>query len=161
MTDIIVDGKTRVFAVPLAALNLSALTVANIGTGEALHDELVPTGLEGFEAATAEVDNTALSSTFDTKLPGRQSFSGTGLVLKKQAVASAAFTLISVKDTDLAIVIMDGEDADTVATIGDEYEAYQVRTADWNHVGRGEANSLLRYRVPVSVSGARVRGVLT
>ncbi len=71
MTDIIVDGKTRVFAVPAAALDISALTVANIGTGEAGHDELIPTGLEGFEASTAEVDNTALSSTFDTRLPGR------------------------------------------------------------------------------------------
>ncbi len=69
--------------------------------------------------------------------------------------------MVSVKDTDLIIVIMDGEDADTAPIVGDAYEAYPVRTGDWNHVGRGEANSLLRYRVPVSISGARVRGVLT
>lgn len=158
MADIIVDGKTRVFAIPDTGQNLSALSAATLTAADAIHDFLVPTGLEGFEGSTAEIDNTALSSTFDTRLPGRTSFSGTGLVLKKQSGTDAVFDLLSVKDTDLIIAIFDGVDADTAVATGEDYEAYPVRTGEFNYVGRGEANSLLRYRVPTLISRARVRG---
>ena len=82
MADIIVDGQTRVAFVPTIS-NIAAPTVAQLNAGTLLQTTLIPTGLEGFENTTADVDNTSLASTFDTKLPGRQSFSGTGLVLKK------------------------------------------------------------------------------
>lgn len=159
MADIIVDGKTRVFAVTTYA-NLAALTVAEIAAGEALHAKLVPTGLEGFEASTAEVDNTSLASTFDTRLPGRTSFSGTGLLLKKQDDADDAFDLLTVRDTEIAIVIFDGVDADEAPVATDDYEAYPVTTGEFNYVGRGEANSLLRYRVPTPLRAPRVRGTV-
>lgn len=158
--DIVVDGKTRVFALPDTGQALTALTAAAINAGEALHDVLVPTGLEGFEGSTAEIDSTAMSSTFDTKLPGRTSFSGTNLVLKKQDGDDPAFDLLSVKDTPLIIVIMDGVDAEDPAAATQEYEAYPVRTGEFNYLGRGEANSLLRYRVPTPISRARKRGVV-
>lgn len=159
MGDIIVDGKTRVFAVPTVA-NLAAMTLTELAAGEALHDMLIPTGLEGFEGSTAEIDNTALSSTFDTRLPGRTGFSGTGLVLKKQDGTDDVFTLLSVKDTDTNIVIFDGEDADVAVIATDKYEIYPVRTGEFNYVGRGEANSLLRYRVPTLVRARRIRGTV-
>lgn len=161
MTDIIVDGKTRVFAIPdTGSLTLSGLTVANFGTGEAIHSKLVPTGLEGFEGSTAEIDNTALDSTFDTRLPGRTSFSGMGLLLKKQDGTDDVFTLVSVKGTNLLIAIFDGVDAATAVAADDDYEVYPVRTGEFNYVGRGEANSLLRYRVPTPMQAPRVRGTV-
>lgn len=159
MADIIVDGKTRVYAVTTAA-NPAAMTVAEITAGEALHDSLVPTGLEGFEGTTEEVDNTALSSTFNTRLPGRTSFSGTGLILKKQDGADPVFDLLTANGTDLYIVIFDGVDASVDPVVTDEYEAYPVRTGEFNYVGRGEANSVLRYRVPTLIRAARVRGAV-
>ncbi len=159
MGDIIVDGKTRVFAIPDTGQSLSALSAAAINAGEKLHDWLVPTGLEGFEGSTAEIDTTALGSAYDTKLAGRTSFSGTNLLLKKQTGTDTAFTMLSVKGTALLIVIFDGVDSGTAVVSTDKYEVYPVTTGEYNYVGRGEANSLLRYRVPVPVSRPRVRGI--
>jgi hypothetical protein len=157
MADIIVDGMTRVAYVPTGTP--SAFTVAQLNAGQLLHWTLTPTGLEGFEPSTAEIDNTALASTFDTKLPGRGSFSGSGLVLKKQDGTDTIFNLLSVFNTAGFIVIRDGISADTAWTAGDKYESYPGRTGLYAMLGRGEANSLLRYRVPWPIGGPRVAGV--
>jgi len=151
MADIIVDGMTRVAFVPSIA-NLAAMTVSEANAGTLLQSTLIPAGLEGFENSTAEVDNTSLASTFDTKLPGRQSFSGTGLVLKKQDGTDTIFNLLSVPNTAGFIVIRDGIPETTAWASGQKYEAYPVRTAAHSMMGRGEANSLLRYRIPTPIS---------
>lgn len=158
MGDIIVDGKTRVFSIPDTGQDLTALSAATINSGEALHEVLVPTGLEGFEGTTETVDTTSLASSYNTALPGRTSFSGTGLVCKKQDDTDPVFTQLSVKDTKLIIVILDGEDSGSAVAATDTYEAYPVTTGEFNYVGRGEANSVLRYRVPTPLSRPRVRG---
>lgn len=151
MADIIVDGKTRVAFVPTIA-NIAAPTLAELNAGTLLTSTLIPTGLAGFENSTAEVDNTSLASTFDTKLPGRQSFSGTMLTLKKQTGTDVVFNLLSVPNTDGFIVIRDGVDQATAWTTADKVEVYPVRTASHSILGRGEANSLLRYQVPVPIT---------
>ena len=151
MADIIVDGMTRVAFVPTIS-NIAAPTVAQLNAGTLLQSTLIPTGLEGFENTTAEVDNTSLASTFDTKLPGRQSFSGTGLVLKKQDGTDVVFNLLSVPNTNGYIVVRDGVSESTAWTIGDKVEVYPIRTASHSMLGRGEANSVLRYRVPTPVT---------
>ena len=153
MADIIVDGMTRVAFVPTIA-NTAAPTTAELNAGTLLTTTLIPAGLEGFENSTAEVDNTSLASTFDTKLPGRQSFSGTGLVLKKQDGTDTVFNLLSVPGTNGYIVIRDGIANGTAWATGDKVEVYPVRTATHSMQGRGEANSLLRYRVPTLVTSA-------
>lgn len=150
MADIIVDGMTRVAFVPTIA-NIAAPTVAELNAGTLLQATLVPTGLEGFENSTAEVDNTSLASTFDTKLPGRQSFSGTGLVLKKQDGTDTVFNLLSVPNTNGFIVIRDGVPESQAWAAGDKVEDYPIRTAAHSMLGRGEANSVLRYRVPTPI----------
>jgi hypothetical protein len=151
MADIIVDGMTRVYYVPTIA-NIAAPTVAELNAGTALQTTLIPAGLEGFENTTAEVDNTSLASTFDTKLPGRQSLSGTGLVFKKQDGTDTIWNLLTVPGTNGYIVIRDGVAQATAWTIGDKVEVYPIRTATHNTLGHGEANSLLRYRVPTTVT---------
>jgi len=153
MADIIVDGMTRVAYVPTIS-NIAAPTVAELNAGTLLASTLIPAGLEGFENSTAEVDNTSLASTFDTKLPGRQSFSGTGLVLKKQDGTDTVFNLLSVPGTNGYIVIRDGVATATAWTIADKVEVYPIRTATHVMLGRGEANSVLRYRIPTSVTSA-------
>jgi hypothetical protein len=152
MADIIVDGMTRVAFVPTIA-NIAAPTAAvELAAGTLLQSTLVPTGLEGFENTTAEVDNTSLASTFDTKLPGRQSFSGTGLVLKKQDGTDTVFNLLSVPNTNGYIVIRDGIDQATAWAATQKVEVHPIRTAPHSMLGRGEANSLLRYRVPTPIT---------
>jgi len=153
MADIIVDGMTRVAFVPTIA-NIAAPTVAELNAGTLLQSTLIPAGLEGFENTTADVDNTSLASTFDTKLPGRQSFSGTGLVLKKQDGTDTVFNLLSVPNTAGYIVVRDGVTESTAWAATNKVEVYPIRTAAHSTMGRGEANSLLRYRIPTPVSSA-------
>lgn len=151
MADIIVDAQTRVAYVPTIA-NIAAPTVAELNAGTLLQSTLIPAGLEGFENTTADVDNTSLASSFDTVLPGRQSLSGTGLVLKKQDATDTVFNLLSVPGTNGYIVIRDGVANATAWTIADKVEVYPIRTASHSMLGRGESNSLLRYRVPTKVT---------
>jgi hypothetical protein len=151
LADIIVDGQTRVAWVPTIA-NIAAPTTTELNAGTLLQSTLIPAGLEGFENSTAEVDNTSLASTFDTKLPGRQSFSGTGLVLKKQNGTDTVFNLMTTPNTDGYIVIRDGVAESTAWASSDKVEVYPVRTAAHSMLGRGEANSVLRYRVPTPVT---------
>lgn len=153
MADIIVDGMTRVAFVPTIA-NIAAPTTVELNAGTLLQSTLIPAGLEGFENSTADVDNTSLASTFDTKLPGRQSFSGTGLVLKKQDGTDTVFNLLSVPNTAGFIVIRDGIPESTAWAASQKVEVYPIRTAAHSTMGRGEANSLLRYRIPTPISSA-------
>lgn len=151
MADIIVDGRTRVAFVPTIS-NIAAPTVAELNAGTLIQSTLVPTGLEGFENTSAEVDNTSLASTFDTRLPGRQSFSGTGLVLKKQDGTDTVFNLVSTPGTSGYVVIRDQELESAAWAADQKVEVYPVRTAAHSVLGRGEANSVLRYRVPTPIS---------
>lgn len=151
MADIIVDGQTRVAYVPTIS-NIAAPTTTELNAGTLLQSTLIPAGLVGFENATAEIDNTALSSSFDTKLPGRQSYSGTALVFKKQDGTDTVFNLMTTPGTNGYIVIRDGSDQATAWATSDKVEVYPIRTATHTMQGRGESNALLRYQVPVAVS---------
>jgi hypothetical protein len=151
MPDIIVDGQTKVYYVPTIS-NIAAPTTAELNAGTDLTSTLIPAGLEGFENSTAEVDNTSLASTFDTKLPGRQSFTGTGLVLKKQSGTDTVFNLLSVPGTNGYIVIRDGVAQATAWATSDKVEVHPIRTAAHAMLGRGESNSLLKYRVPTPIT---------
>jgi hypothetical protein len=153
MPDIQVDGQTRVSYFPTCA-NIAAPTVAEIQTaGTYLSDTLIMAGLEGWESSTGEIDATALSSTFDFKLPGRISFTGTALVFKKQSGTDTIFNLLSVPGTNGFIVVRDGVAAGTSFATSDKVEVYPIRTATHVVLGRGEGNSLLRYRVPTMITG--------
>lgn len=93
MPDIVVDGFTRVAYVPTIA-NIAAPTTAELNAGILLTSVMTPDGLTGFEPTTADVDNSALNSTFDTKTIGRDSFSGTKLILKKQSGTDTAYATL-------------------------------------------------------------------
>lgn len=151
MADIIVDGRTRVAFVPTIAAYATGATLSELNAGTLLHDTLTPTGLEGFEASQAEVDNTSLGSTFDTRLPGRKSYSGTGLMLKKQSGTDAIFTLLA-EGTNGYVVIRDDVPADQAWAEDDPIEIHPVRCGEPQRMGRGEANTVARYRVPTPVS---------
>ncbi|WP_232676674.1 hypothetical protein [Nocardioides sp. R-C-SC26] len=151
MSDIVVDGRTRVAWVPTIA-NIQEPTEAELNAGTLIHDLLIPTGLEGFEASPSSVDNSAFGSTFDTSLPGRDSYSNTALVLKKQAGVDAVFALLSARDTDGFVVIRNellrGADWDSDQPL----EVYPVRTGTHSFLNRGEKNTVLRYRIPTPIS---------
>jgi hypothetical protein len=91
MADSLADGRTRIYSVPTIA-NIAAPTVAELNAGVDLSSLITPDGLMGFQADTAEVDTSAINSTYGTKLPGRISLSGTGLRLKKQVGVDTVYT---------------------------------------------------------------------
>lgn len=152
MADIVIDGKVRVAYVPAIA-NIAAPTTAELNAGTLLTPFLIPTGLEGFEPSQAEVDNTSLASDFDTKLPGRLSHSGTGLVFKKQDGTDTIFNLLA-PDTNGFIVIRTNGVPQATAWVAAQspLRVYPGRAGTSYPVGLGEANSLERFRVPWFIS---------
>jgi hypothetical protein len=93
VADIVVDGFTRVAYVPTIA-NIAAPTTTELNAGILLQSVMTPDGLTGFEATTADVDNSALNSTFSTVTIGRDSFSGTKLTFKKQATGDTTYSTL-------------------------------------------------------------------
>lgn len=158
MADVIVDGQTRVYYVPTIANN-AAPTVAELNAGTSLTSTLTATGVEGFTAAPGEVDNTALASTFDTKVPGVSSYSGTGLVLKKQASGDTVFTLLTAFNTAGYIVIRRNVAQATAWTIAQVAQVYPITTGDWDYLDP-ERNTLSRYRVATPVSAAPTKNAV-
>lgn len=152
MPDIIVDGLTKVQFVPTIASAALIPTAIEINAGTSLESFLVAAGLEGFDPSNAEIDNTSLASTFDTKLPGRVSFSNTALTLKKQTGTDTVHTTLSVPNTTGFIVIRDGVLATTAFAAANKVAVYPIQLGQWAYMGRGEANSVLRYRVPATVT---------
>ncbi|BBC29995.1 uncharacterized protein SGFS_012890 [Streptomyces graminofaciens] len=73
MSDVINDGKTRVYWVSTIA-NIAAPTAAELNAGLDFTTRITPDGLN-IPAETADVDNSSLASTFTTNRAGRRSFS--------------------------------------------------------------------------------------
>lgn len=93
MADFISDGMTRVAYVAAIANPLSP-TTTELGLGLLMQQYITADGLAGFEVTTGAVDNTALNSTFDTTIPGRDSYSGTKFTLKKQTGTDTIFATL-------------------------------------------------------------------
>ncbi len=153
MADIIVDGFTRVAFVPTIASAALVPTSTELAAGTLLHDTLIVGGMEGFEAAPGEVDNTSFGSTFDTRLPGIAAFTGTRLILKKQSPTDTVFTTLTTFNTAGYIVIRDGVDKGTAWAAANKVQVYPVRTGSWSYMNR-ERNSVLRYWVATPITDA-------
>lgn len=151
MTDIYVDGNTRVSWVPTISNN-AAPTTTELNAGFTLQAVITADGLVGFEASTAEVDTTALNSTFDTKNIGRDSFSGTMLRLKKQSSGDTAYTTL-VRGATGYIVIRRDVTETTAWTSSQAVEVYPVICGQSKFLAP-EANTVRRYEVPVMVTSA-------
>jgi hypothetical protein len=149
VADIITDGRTKVWSVPAIA-NLNAPTTTELNLGTPLEALLTPDGLMGFDPDTADVDNSALNSTFDTKLPGRASFSGTGLRLKKQSGTDTLYATF-VRDYPTNIVIRRGTLATTVWATNDKVEVYPCQTGETKNLSPA-ANEVQKYEVPLKIT---------
>lgn len=133
MADIINDGNTKVSFVPTIS-SVSAPTTTELDAGTSLESFLLADGL-GMEFGTESVDTTALSSTFATALPGRQTVS-TELTLKHQGDASAPFSVLTHKATGY-LVVRRHVAATTAWTASQTVEVYPVEVG-------------IRARVPVA-----------
>ena len=75
MADVIIDGYINAWLVPVIP-NIAAPVAATIAAGNSIEMQLTQEGLNGLEATTNWVNNSALGSTFDTQLPGLPGSSG-------------------------------------------------------------------------------------
>lgn len=150
MADLITDGKTKVWEVPTIA-DLAAPTTTELDAGQQLENIMTPDGLVGFEPDTADVDNSALSSTFDTALAGRASFSGRMVRLKKQSTTGDVVYDLLVREYTTNIVIRRGVDAATAWTAADEVEVHPIQCGEVRNLAP-EANTVQRYEVPTKPS---------
>ncbi len=153
MADIVNDGMTAVSFVPTIS-STSAPTVAELDAGTRLDSYLTPDGL-GLEFGNDEVDITALSSTYNAALPGRQTVS-TELTLKHQGDATAPFSTFASKPNGY-LVIRRNVAATTAWTAAQTVEVYTVQIGTRRRVAPA-ANEVLKFTVQAFHSSAPVFG---
>jgi hypothetical protein len=152
VTDSPNDARTKVWSVPSIA-NIAAPTVAELNAGTSLECLITADGLIGFNPTTAEVDTSALCSDTDSKQPGRASFSGTMLRLKKQVPLPDTVYNTMIKNYVTNIVIRSDVAVGTAWTVGDKVRVYPVACGEVNDL-QPEANSVHKYEVPTMITGA-------
>lgn len=94
MPDIIGDGNVRISWVTTIS-NTSAPTTAELNAGVALESFITPDGWN-VSTSEAEVDNSALNSTDDTRLPGRRA-DDIEVTFKHQGDSAAPWTTFASK----------------------------------------------------------------
>jgi hypothetical protein len=120
MGDLVSDGKIRVEWLPACA-SIAAPTVAERNAALRLDTVMTPDGLQ-VTPKTADVDTSALSSTFDTKRAGRREFDNSVKIKRQDAADTALSTLIFRANGFLVVRRM--VDAATAPAIGDKVEVY-------------------------------------
>jgi hypothetical protein len=151
MPDITADGKTRVYWVTSIA-NINAPTTSELNAGIALHSTLTADGLNGFQPATADVDTSALDSTFNTVVNGRTSFDNTTLRLKKQSGTDTIFTTLT-RDTAGYVAIRRSVTASTAWASAQAVEVYPALCGEVSRMDP-EPNSLERYEIPIKITSS-------
>lgn len=146
------DGNTCVSFVS-AISNIALPTTTELNAGIRLQSFLTADGLMGFEATSAEVDTTSLASTFDTKTIGRDSFSGTGLRLKKQTYGSDTPFSTLTRAAAGFVVIRRGITESTAYSSGQALEVYPVTCGQTKFLAP-TANSVQKYEVPTPITSA-------
>ena len=123
MADVIIDGKVAVVFAPAVA-DIAAPTTTEITAGEVLHDFLT---MDGFtiDFSMADIDTTALSSTFNSMLPGRLELT-TETTFKDQGRTVAPWTTFADNVEGFLIVRRNVPATDAFAD-GDAVECYPVQ----------------------------------
>ena len=151
MADIVVDGMTRV-AYVAAISNIALPTTTELNLGILLHSTMTPDGLVGYEAETAPVDNSALDSTFDTVTIGRDSFSNSSLMLKRQSGTDTIYTTL-VRGVTGFIVVRRNVAAATAWTASQGVEVFPIICGQVKHMAP-EKNAVTKYSVPTMITSS-------
>lgn len=149
MTDVFSDGNIRVQWVT-AISNIALPTTTELNAGTRLDTTMTKDGLVGFEAETAGVETTPLSGIFNTEKPGRVSYSGNALRLKKQNGGDAIFTLLA-PNTVGFVVIRRSLAAATAYASAQKLEVYPATTGYEKYLAP-EENTVERYEIPIFIS---------
>jgi hypothetical protein len=151
MADITADGKTRVYWVTTIA-NINAPTTTELNAGIALQSTLTADGLNGLNPDTADVDTSALDSTFTTNVNGRTSFSNVTLRLKKQASGDTIFTTL-IRDTAGYLVVRRSVVSTTAWTTAQACEVYPALCEEISRLDPAP-NTVERYEVGLKITAS-------
>lgn len=151
MADSLADGMTRVAYVPTIANN-AAPTTTELNAGILLQSVMTADGLVGFEAETADVDTTALDSTFDTVTIGRDSFSGTLLRFKKQTGTDTAYDTL-VRGLTGYIVVRRDIASGTAWASSQKVEVFPIVCGTAKNLPPAR-NEVRKYEVPTKISAS-------
>lgn len=149
MPDITADGKTRVAAVP-AISNLNAVTISELNAGLLLHSIITADGFTGFKPDTAQVDSSALDSTFTTNVNGRTSFDKPMLRFKKQSGSDTIYDTL-IRDYAFFVVVRRSITAGTAWASSQKIQVYPALCQETAWIDP-EPNSLERYEVPLTIT---------
>jgi hypothetical protein len=149
MADITADGKTRVYWVTTIS-NIQAPTTTELNAGIALQITLTADGLNGLNPDTADVDSSALDSTFTTNVNGRTSFSNVTLRLKKQLSGDTIFTTL-IRDTAGFLVIRRSVASTTAWTTAQAIEVYPALCEEVSRIDPAP-NTLERYEIGLKIT---------
>lgn len=149
MADAGADGNTRVTFAPTIA-NIAIPTVAEMNAGTRLDILMTPDGLVGLEADTGDVDNSKLSSVFNSVTPGRVSFSGTLVRLIKQLGVDTVYNMLVYGFTGYLVVRRDIL-ASTAWAASQPVEVYPIACGEVRNIAP-EGNSVHKYEIPMKVT---------
>lgn len=132
MADIIGDGNVRVSWVPTIS-NTAVPTTTELNAGVSLEGFITP---DGYSVATseAEVDNSALNSTDDTRLPGRRA-DAIDLTFKHQGDSAAPWTTFAGKPVGY-IVERTSLASTTAYATGQKLRIFPVQAGNRNKLPR-------------------------
>lgn len=150
MADITVDGRVKVYLLTAIAVQ-AAPTTAELNAGTQIDGLLTPDGLQGFEPDTADVDNSALNSTFTTTTSGRAAFSNTALRLKKQSGTDTLYNAWPRDTAGFVVIRRDGTLASVAWGAGQKVEVYPIITGETKNLAPA-ANEVQKYELPVKIT---------
>ena len=150
MADIVVDGRVKVSLVTTIS-NQASPTTSELNAGTSIEALLTPDGLIGFEPDTADVDVSALNSTFDTKAAGRASFSNTALRFKKQSGTDALYNAWPRDTAGYVVIRRDGSLATVAYASSQKVEVYPIITGETRNLPPA-ANEVQKWELPCKIS---------
>jgi hypothetical protein len=151
MPDITSDGKVRVYWVTTIS-NQNAPTTTELNAGIALQSTLTADGLNGLNPDTADVDTSALDSTFTTNVNGRTSFSNVMLRLKKQSGTDTIFTTLT-RDTAGFLVVRRSVASTTAWTTAQGVEVYPALCEEVSRLDPAP-NTVERYEIGIKITAS-------
>lgn len=151
MADITADGKTRVYWVTSIA-SQNAPTTTELNAGIALQSTLTADGLNGLNPDTADVDTSALDSTFTTNVNGRTSFSNVMLRLKKQTGTDTIFDTL-VRDTAGYLVVRRSVASTTAWASSQKIEVYPALCEEVSRLDPAP-NTVERYEIGLKITAS-------
>lgn len=155
MTDIVSDGNTKVVWCTTIS-NTAAPTTTELNNGVALDSLITADGL-GLEFGNDSIDTTALSSTFSSSLPGRQTISGE-LQIKDQGRSTTPWSTFASKPSGY-LVIRRGEAASGAWASSDAVEVYPMQ-AGQRRPNPPAANEVATFAVTLFAESDPVAGTV-